>query len=149
MGIFFWAPEQAHCSNQLQQGVLELTFNPSTLKAEASGSTGVWDQSHQQSEFQDSHGYSEKPCFWKIKTNKPRKLNQNKTKTIFTLSTLCLCMYVCIHSISQWNVIVYNEFKDYIICDIHLSSIATCWITLCILVSKTAIWGQGLFTGIL
>ena len=44
------------------------TFNPSTWEAEAGGS--LQDQSGLQSQFQDSQGYTKKPC-QKIKINPP------------------------------------------------------------------------------
>jgi hypothetical protein len=49
--------------------VVAHAFNPSTLEAEAGGflSPGL------QSEFQDSQGYTEKPCLWKKKKKKVLK----------------------------------------------------------------------------
>jgi hypothetical protein len=44
-------------------------FNPSTWEAEA----GVGGQPGLQSEFQDSQGYTEKPCLKKPKTNNKNK----------------------------------------------------------------------------
>ena len=49
-------------------------FNPSTLEAEAGESLWVQGQPGLHSEFQDSLGYTEKPCL---------KTKQNKTKTKF------------------------------------------------------------------
>jgi hypothetical protein len=56
------------------QAVVAHAFNPSTWEAEAGGSLAdLWvkGQPGLQSEFQDSQGYTEKPCLRK----------QNKTKT--------------------------------------------------------------------
>jgi hypothetical protein len=52
--------------------VVAHTFNPSTWEAEAGGFQG---QPGLQSEFQDSQGYTEKPCLEKPKpqTNKKGK----------------------------------------------------------------------------
>jgi hypothetical protein len=44
-------------------------FNPSTREAEAGGSLWVKTQSGLQSEFQDSQGYTEKPCLRRKKRN--------------------------------------------------------------------------------
>jgi hypothetical protein len=57
-------------------------FNPSSWEAEAGGflvrgQTGLW------SEFQDSQGYTEKPC---LKTNKQQQQQQqknNKKRALF------------------------------------------------------------------
>jgi hypothetical protein len=38
-------------------------FNPSTQEAEAGGSPWIHGQPGRQSEFQNSQGYTEKPCF--------------------------------------------------------------------------------------
>jgi hypothetical protein len=51
------------------------TFNPSIEEAEA-GIFGVQDQPGQQSEFQESQGYTEKSCL------KKAKVKQNETKEI-------------------------------------------------------------------
>jgi hypothetical protein len=40
----------------------------------------VWSQPGLQSEFQDSQGYTEKPCLEKTKTNKQNKKQRQKTK---------------------------------------------------------------------
>jgi hypothetical protein len=48
-------------------------FNPSTQEAET-GQPGL------QSEFQDSQGYTEKPCLEKQNKTKQNKTKQNKTK---------------------------------------------------------------------
>jgi hypothetical protein len=54
-------------------GVVAHAFNPSTREAEAGGflSRG---QSGLQSEFQDSQGYTEKPCLEKPKKEKKKKV---------------------------------------------------------------------------
>ena len=53
-------------------------FNPSTREAEAGRSLCIWGLPGLQSEFQDSQGYTEKPCLKKTnnqnKTNKTQKL---------------------------------------------------------------------------
>jgi hypothetical protein len=49
--------------------VVAHTFNPSTWEAEASG-FWVWGQPGLQSEFQDSQGYTEKPCLENLKREK-------------------------------------------------------------------------------
>jgi hypothetical protein len=44
----------------------------------------VWDQPGLQSEFQDSQGYTEKPCLEKTKQNKTKQnKNKNKIKKIY------------------------------------------------------------------
>jgi hypothetical protein len=55
-------------------------FNPNTWEADAGG-FWVQGQPGLQSEFQDSQGYTEKPCL-KTKQNKTKqnKTKQNKTK---------------------------------------------------------------------
>ena len=60
------------------------TFNPSTWEAEAGGflSRG---QPGLQNGFQDSQGYTEKPCLKKTKTNK----KQNK-KRVVTRTDICV-----------------------------------------------------------
>jgi hypothetical protein len=59
-------PKRGNSNGKVQCPVVH-TFNPSTWEAEA-GQPGL------QSEFQDSQGYTEKPCLEKNKTK------QNKTK---------------------------------------------------------------------
>jgi hypothetical protein len=56
-------------------------FNPSTWDAETGGYLRLWVQGQTglQSEFQDSQGYTEKPCV-KTKQNKTNKTKQNKTQ---------------------------------------------------------------------
>ena len=51
------------------------SFNPSTKEAEAGRSLWVQGQPGLQSEFQDSQGYTEKPCL--EKPNNQTKQNQN------------------------------------------------------------------------
>jgi hypothetical protein len=56
--------------------VVENAFNPSTREAEAGGflsSRPAWS-----TEFQDSQGYTEKPCLRKPKKEKRKKRNQVK-----------------------------------------------------------------------
>jgi hypothetical protein len=57
--------------------VVAHAFNPSTWEAEAGGFLG---QPDLQSEFQDSQGYTEKPCLKKKKKKKKRKKERNKEK---------------------------------------------------------------------
>jgi hypothetical protein len=54
--------------------VVAHTFNPSTLEAEA----GEFLSSGLQSQFQDSQGYTEKPCLKNQKTNKQTKIGVNE-----------------------------------------------------------------------
>ena len=56
------------------QSVVVYTFNLSTQEAEAGGSLWVQGLPNLQSEFQESQGYPEKPCFKKKKT-KPKLIN--------------------------------------------------------------------------
>jgi hypothetical protein len=53
-------------------------FNPSTQEAEADFVLWVRGQPGLQSEFQDSQGYTEKPCL--EKTNKQKKTKQKTNK---------------------------------------------------------------------
>jgi hypothetical protein len=48
-----------------QPGLVAHAFNPSTWEAEAGGFLSSRDQPGLQSEFQDSQGYTEKPCLEK------------------------------------------------------------------------------------
>jgi hypothetical protein len=60
-----------------QPGVVAHAFNPSTREAEAGGflsSRPAW-STH---EFQDSQGYTEKPCLEKTKQNKQTNKQTNK-----------------------------------------------------------------------
>jgi hypothetical protein len=73
-----WAGEYliGYISNKnikTEPGVVVHAFNPSTWEAEA-GDFWVQGQPGLQSEFQDSQGYTEKPCLekQKQKTNKPK-----------------------------------------------------------------------------
>ena len=45
--------------------VVRLSFNPSTHEADVDGSVSVPSQPGVQSKFQDSQGYTDKPCFKK------------------------------------------------------------------------------------
>jgi hypothetical protein len=71
-------------------------FNPSTWEAEAGGSQ-VRDHPGLQSEFQDSQGYTEKPCLEKTKQNNNNNkkdycgnLNENGLYRLIYLNTLSL-----------------------------------------------------------
>jgi hypothetical protein len=58
-------------------------FNPSTWEAEAGGFLSSRPAWFLQSEFQDSQGYTEKPCLKKQKqTNKQKKQANKQTKKI-------------------------------------------------------------------
>ena len=58
-----------------------MTFNHSTREAE-SGDFWVWDQPGLQSEFQDSQGYTDKPCLKKQNNKKTKKKKQKKKKNL-------------------------------------------------------------------
>jgi hypothetical protein len=60
-------------------GVGAHAFNPSTWEAEA---VDFWVQGQPglKHEFQDSQGYTEKPCLKNKQTNKQNPQNKNKTK---------------------------------------------------------------------
>jgi hypothetical protein len=63
-----------------QPGVVAHAFNPSTPEAEAGrflSSRPAWSI---QSEFQDSQGYTEKPCLEKKKQKKNKKKKNKKKK---------------------------------------------------------------------
>jgi hypothetical protein len=67
--------------NKAAPGMVAHPFNPSTREAEAEAggflsSRPAWSTS----EFQDSQGYSEKPCFGKNKKQKTKKKTKTKTK---------------------------------------------------------------------
>jgi hypothetical protein len=62
--------------------VVAHAFNPSTQEAEAGG---FLSQPGLQSEFQDSQGYTEKPCL--KKTNKQKKQKKRKEKNSTTHTT--------------------------------------------------------------
>ena len=64
-------------------GVVVHTFNPSTQEVDF----WVWGQPDLQSEFQDSQGYTEKPCPEKQKT-KTNQTNKQKVKLSHT-DVLC------------------------------------------------------------
>jgi hypothetical protein len=62
------------------QAVVAHAFNPSTW-GQRQVDFWVWGQPDLQSEFQDSQGYTEKPCLEKPKNKtKQNKTKQNKTK---------------------------------------------------------------------
>jgi hypothetical protein len=71
----------------LSQAVVAHALNPSTQEAEAGGFRG---QPGLQSEFQDSQGYTERPCLEKPKRKKKKK---RKKKRLFYLlkTTLSSC----------------------------------------------------------
>jgi hypothetical protein len=71
--------------------VVAHAFNPSTWEAEAGGSLLVQGQPSLQSEFQDSQGYTEKPCLDKPKTNKQK---------IMCMSVFFLHVYLCTRCVS-------------------------------------------------
>jgi hypothetical protein len=54
---------------------IDLTYNPSTREAEAGGFLSLQGQPGLQSEFQDSQGYTEKPC---LETPPPKKKGKKK-----------------------------------------------------------------------
>jgi hypothetical protein len=60
-------------------GVVAHTFNPSTQEAEAGGFLSSR-QPGLQSEFQDSQGYTEKPCLKKPKKKKKEKKKKKKKR---------------------------------------------------------------------
>jgi hypothetical protein len=73
---------QRNCTNLGNEKILGRaevahTFNPSTWEAEAGGVRG---QPGLQSEFQDSQGYTEKPCLKKPKKKKKKKRKKEKKK---------------------------------------------------------------------
>jgi hypothetical protein len=61
---------------KFSRAVVAHTFNPSTWEAEAGGFLSFQGQPGLQSEFQDSQGYTEKPCLGKPK-NKQNKQKKN------------------------------------------------------------------------
>ena len=64
---------------ELKLGVVAHTFNPSTQEAKAGvllSSKPSWSKS----EFQDSQGYTEKPCLAKKKKKKEKKKKKKKEK---------------------------------------------------------------------
>jgi hypothetical protein len=56
-------------------GVVAHTFNPSTWERQRQGNFSVRGQPGPQSKFQDSQGYTEKPC------EKPKKKKKKKERT--------------------------------------------------------------------
>jgi hypothetical protein len=64
-----------------QPGAVAHAFNPSTREAEASGFLSEG-QPGLQSEFQDSHGYTEKPC---LKKTPPQKKKEPEAQMFQTL----------------------------------------------------------------
>jgi hypothetical protein len=59
--------------------VVAHTFNPSTWEAEAGGCLSSR-PAGLQSEFQDSQGYTEKPCLEKPKKKKKKKFKKKNNK---------------------------------------------------------------------
>jgi hypothetical protein len=71
------------------------TFNPSTREAEAGRFLSSRGQPGLQSEFQDSQGYTEKPCLEK-QTNKQtnkKTLSRHFRVTLIISNCLLLCLY--------------------------------------------------------
>jgi hypothetical protein len=89
--VFFKTQEKKvkfHFQRYLRPGVVAHAFNPSTLEAEAGGFLSSR-PACLQSEFQDSQGYTEKPCLEKSK----KKSCQAGTH----LSQLCV-LFRCLRS---------------------------------------------------
>jgi hypothetical protein len=61
---------------QISRAVVEHDFNPSTWVAEADGFLSS--RPGLQSEFQNSQGYTEKPCLKKKKKKKKKRKNANQ-----------------------------------------------------------------------
>ena len=66
-------------SREGSRAVVAHAFNPSTWQAEAGGFLSS-SQPGLQSEFQDSQGYTEKPCLKKPKEKKKEKKKKRKKK---------------------------------------------------------------------
>jgi hypothetical protein len=65
----------------IKPGVVAHAFNPSTREAEAGGFLSSRPAPGLQSEFQDSQGYTEKPCLEKPKKKKQKQKQKQKQKT--------------------------------------------------------------------
>jgi hypothetical protein len=80
-------------------GVVAHAFSSSTREAEAGGFLSSQGQPGLQSEFQDSKGYTEKPCLEKPNQTKPKqnKPKQNKTKKPERLSFFFVCTLCCVY----------------------------------------------------
>jgi hypothetical protein len=65
-----------------RRGVVMHAFNPSTREAEAGGFLSFSGQPGLQSEFQDSQGYTEKPC---LETPPPKKRYNRMSKNNKTI----------------------------------------------------------------
>jgi hypothetical protein len=76
----------------VKPGVVAHAFNPSTWEAEAGGFLSSRPASGLQSEFQDSQGYTEKPCLEKPKKKKKKKKNKG--------GEMCVCYT---SSLSGWK----------------------------------------------
>ena len=64
-------------------------FNASTQKTEANGSLPVQGQPGLQSEFQDSQGHTEKPCFEKKNCLRKKKRRNRSATEICSTPTYC------------------------------------------------------------
>jgi hypothetical protein len=73
------------------------TFHPSTWEAEAGGFLSS--RPGLQSEFQDSQGYTEKPCLKKTKIKERKKKTQSKETTRLISS----CARMSRNKYYQWN----------------------------------------------
>ena len=80
------------------------SFNPSTWEAEVGKSLWGWGQSGLQSEFQNSQGYTDKPCLKKQKQTKSTTLKLDMEAYAFIPST---------QKVEAWDLYVH-EFQDYI-----------------------------------
>jgi hypothetical protein len=78
-------------------------FNPSTWEVEAGGFLRVRGQPGLQSEFQDSQGYTEKPCLEKPKTKpnqtkpkqkNPKKIGEDKNRKYFKFWVFMVKWYI-------------------------------------------------------
>jgi hypothetical protein len=91
------------------QAVVVHAFNPSTWE-ERQADFWVWGQPGLQSEFQDSQGYTEKPCLKKKhkQTNKKISLlsNQNRNATLSPL-TFCQLVFFFILTLSINKYLIY------------------------------------------
>jgi hypothetical protein len=94
-------------------GVVEHTFNPSTWEAEAGGflsSRPAW-STEWESEFQDSQGYTEKPCLEKPKKKK-EKVQEPSTNLIFSSMFHDFLIDYFIHDL--------ETFDSFFLCDAHI-----------------------------
>jgi hypothetical protein len=63
---------------KISQVVVAHAFNPTTQETEAGRFLSLRANSGLQSEFQDSQGYTEKPCLEKTKKKKKKERNKEK-----------------------------------------------------------------------